>query len=205
MEHNYSELAVTDYGSVIGREHFIDMSISPLWQGMDRIAGPAFTVQAASGDNLMLHTALYEAPEGSIIVADGVDCQYALAGGNVCAIAQRRGIKGFVIDGVIRDLAEVMEMQFPVYAKGVFPVPGKKQFYSELCQPIECGGVTVNTGDIIVADIEGIAVLPQAEASAIYSQAKQKADIEAQMTLDEWQAKHHAKVVSSLKSAKDAQ
>ena len=203
MLYNYAELAVTDYGSVMGHEHFVSNKIHPLWQGMQRIAGPAYTVQLASGDNLMLHAAIYEAPVGSIIVADAGDDQFAIAGGNVCSIAQKNGIKGFVIDGVIRDLAEVIEMEFPVYANGVFPVPGKKEFYSELAQPIQCGGVEVKTGDIIVADIEGIVVIPQEQAEEFYLKAKAKFDEEAAISIEDWETAHKSRVVKALEQAKN--
>ncbi|MFA0016619.1 RraA family protein, partial [Vibrio lentus] len=151
MKQDFSELATTEYGNILSNDHFVDFNIGPLWQGMPRIFGEAFTVQLTSGDNLMLHAAIYEAPEGSIIVVDGVDSKYAVAGGNVCAVAKSRGIKGFIIDGVIRDLSEISDMKFPVFAKGVHPVPGKKEVYSELGVPITCGGASVSTGDVIVA------------------------------------------------------
>lgn len=202
MEHNYAELATPEYGNVLGNAHFMDISIRPLWQGMAPVAGPAFTVQLASGDHLMLHAAIYEAPPGSIIVVDGVDTKNAVAGGNVVAIAKKRGVKGFIIDGVIRDLVEIEEMQFPVYAKGVFPVPGKKAQYFELAQPITCGGVTVHTGDIIVADVEGIAVIPKDQASEVYAKAKDKFDKEQAMTLEQWEANHKEKVAAALEKAK---
>ena len=204
MEQDFSTLATTDYGNVLGRDQFIDISIRPLWQGMKLISGPAYTVQLASGDNLMLHTAIYEAPEGSIVVVDGVDTKYAVAGGNVCAIAKERGIKGFVIDGVIRDLGEITEMEFPVYAKGVFPVPGRKQQYFELGAPITCGGVSVCTGDIIVADIEGIAVIPKSKALETYQAAKAKSDVESGMTLSDWEVNHRLKIQKVIEAAKKA-
>ena len=72
MKQDFSELATTDYGNILSIDHFIGFNIGPLWQGMPRIFGEAFTVQLTSGDNLMLHAAIYEAPEGSIIVVDGV-------------------------------------------------------------------------------------------------------------------------------------
>ncbi|KZM38898.1 diguanylate cyclase [Marinomonas sp. SBI22] len=204
MEINFNQLAVTDYGSVLGREHFMDYKIKPLWSNMPAIYGPAYTVQLASGDNLMLHAAIYEAPKGSIIVVDGVDDLAAVAGGNVCAVAKERGIKGFIIDGVIRDLGEIIQMQFPVYARGVFPVPGAKSVYFEPAQPIACGGVKVKTGDMIVADIEGIAVLPQDNLKAAYDKAFEKANKEAQMGLAIWRENHEAKIKEALIQAKQA-
>ena len=198
MELDYSKLATTDYGNVLGPEHFIDFSIRPQWQGVPRIFGEAYTVQLASGDNLMLHAAIYEAPKGSIVVVDGVDSKYAVAGGNVCAVAKQRGIKGFVIDGVIRDLTEIIDMRFPVFAKGAFPVPGKKEQYSELGKPIICGGVKVSTGDIVVADIEGIAVIPKLEKERIFLEALEKTNKDARLTLAEWEINHRRKIEQAI-------
>ncbi|MCW8349147.1 RraA family protein [Vibrio sp. ZSDZ65] len=202
MKQDFSKLATTEYGNILTNDHFIDYNIGPLWQGMPRIFGEAFTVQLASGDNLMLHSAIYEAPEGSIIVVDGVDSEYAVAGGNVCAVAKNRGIKGFIIDGVIRDLGEISDMKFPVFAKGVHPVPGKKNVYCELGVSITCGGVKVSTGDVIVADLEGIVVIPKASAEDVFVSASKKARDEASLTLLEWEANHRAKIALAISSAK---
>lgn len=202
MKPDFSKLATTDYGNILSNDHFIHFNISPLWQDMPRIVGEAFTVQLTSGDNLMLHSAIYEAPEGSIIVVDGVDSEYAVAGGNVCAVAKNRGIKGFIIDGVIRDLNEISDMKFPVFAKGVHPVPGKKEIYSELAAPICCGGVKVSTGDIIVADVEGIVVIPKSRKDEVLLKASNKANEEASLTLAEWETSHRAKIAHAVISAK---
>ncbi len=201
MQQNFSQLSVTDYGSVLGKEHFMHFSIQPLWQNMPSIFGPAFTVQLVSGDNLMLHAAIYEAPEGSIIVVDAGDDSLAVAGGNVCAVAKERGIKGFIIDGVIRDLGEITQMAFPVYAKGVFPVPGNKTVYSELARPIVCGGVSVSTGDIVIADKEGVAILPNDIAHSVYEKALLKAQKESDMSLGEWRHSHQLKIKQALSKA----
>lgn len=163
--------------------------IKPLWEGMARIAGPAFTVKCAPGDHLMLHAAIYRAQPGDI---------FAVAGGNVCAIAQERGIAGFVIDGVIRDIAEARENKFPVFARGVVPKPGAKKCIAPLNEPIVCGGVTVNAGDIIVADEEGIAVIPHAESEEAFSISKARADKDSSMSLTQWQTQHREKVETTL-------
>ncbi|UPR50698.1 RraA family protein [Vibrio cyclitrophicus] len=202
MKSDFSKLATTEYGNILSNEHFINFSIVPLWLGIPRIFGEAFTVQLTSGDNLMLHSAIYEAPEGSIIVVDGVDSEYAVAGGNVCAVAKSRGIKGFIIDGVIRDLCEISDMKFPVFAKGVHPVPGKKEIYSELGTPITCGGAKVSTGDIIVADVEGIVVIPKLKKDEVFLMASKKASQEASLTLFEWEASHRVKIAQAITSAK---
>ena len=87
----------------------MDSGVRPLWGPPPRVTGPAYTVRCAPGDNLMLHAAIYRAQRGSIVVVESGDPDFALAGGNVCATAQRRGIAGFVLDGLIRDLQEVRE------------------------------------------------------------------------------------------------
>jgi len=194
---NFDEVSPCDYADALPREQFIDYGIKPLWSKMPRIAGPAFTVKCAPGDHLMLHAAIYRAKAGDIIVVEADDT-FAVAGGNVCAIAKSRGIKGFVIDGVIRDLAETRENQFPVFARGVIPKPGAKRCISPLNQPITCGGVRVEAGDIVVADEEGIAVIPQQQALGAYDIAKARATKDASMTLEQWQSQHHEKVEEIL-------
>ncbi len=187
-----------DLADALPRSQFMHHAIKPLWAGVPRIAGPAFTARCAAGDHLMLHAAIYAASPGDIIVVEA-DHEYALAGGNVCAIAQRRGIAGFVVDGCIRDIAEVREMGFPVFGRGVIPKPGAKKVFEPLNQSITCAGVNINPGDIIVADEEGVAVVPLADAASAFEKATARAEKDASMTLDEWQAQHEAKVQSVLK------
>lgn len=122
----FRTLSPTAYADALGREQFMDIGIKEIWPHIPRIAGPAYTVRCPPGDNLMLHAAIYRAPAGSVIVVEAGSIDYAVSGGNVCAIAQKRQIAGFVIDGVIRDVAEVREAQFPVFARGVIPIPGVK-------------------------------------------------------------------------------
>lgn len=191
---NFSALSPTAYADALGREQFMDMSIHEMWPRIPRIAGPAYPVSCPPGDNLMLHAAIYRATPGSIVVVNAGDVDYAVSGGNVCAIAQRRGIAGFVVDGVIRDVAEVREAAFPVFARGAMPIPGKKEKLGTLNQPIVCGGVQVSPGDIVVADEEGIAVIPFAQKEAAWAIAKQRTDRDESQSLDEWERNHHAKI-----------
>ncbi|MGB3200564.1 MAG: RraA family protein, partial [Nodosilinea sp.] len=116
------------------------------------------------------------------------------------AIAQNRGIAGFIIDGVIRDLAEVREAQFPVFARGLMPVPGQKKQLGQLNQPIVCGGVAVNPGDMVVADEEGIVVIPAGQQEAVWQEARQRCDRAATQSLAEWETNHRAKVEQALES-----
>ncbi len=196
----FGELSPTTLADVLTREQVMDIGIRPLWEGMPRVAGAAFPVRCAPGDNLMLHAAIYRAAPGSIIVVEAGDLDYAVAGGNVCAVAQRRGIAAFVIDGVIRDLAEARENRFPVFARGVSPIPGNKDVIDILNGPVRCGGVRVAPGDIVVADEEGIVVVPSAQQDALLAKAQARAAKDAAETLDAWEAAHRARIDAILKS-----
>lgn len=203
MDHysTFSQLSPTVYADAsLGREQFMDMGIREMWPQIPRVAGPAYTVSCAPGDNLMLHAAIYRADPGSIIVVKAGDIDYAMSGGNVCATAQKRGIVGFVIDGVIRDVAEVRELQFPVFARGAMPIPGKKQGPGTLQNTIICGGVQVAPGDIVVADEEGIAVIPSLQQESVWETAKRRAQKDETRSLEDWQAEHRAKVEKNLKA-----
>ncbi|QMU68750.1 RraA family protein [Streptacidiphilus sp. P02-A3a] len=190
----FQDIPPTTLADVLGREQVMDIGIRPLWPSAERVAGPAFTVRCPPGDNLMLHAAIYRAEPGSVIVVQAGDVDYAVAGGNVCAVAQRRGIAAFVVDGVIRDLAEVRAMGFPVFARGVIPIPGVKAAVRPLNGLVRCGGVNVSAGDIVVADEEGIVVTPAARREQVLLDARTRLAKEAEESLDDWERAHRAKV-----------
>ncbi|MEU4113402.1 RraA family protein [Kitasatospora sp. NPDC028055] len=195
---DFADIPTTTLADVLGRAQVTDIGLRPLWAGMPRVAGPAFTVQCPPGDNLMLHAAIYRAEPGSVIVVESGDLDYALAGGNVCAVAQRRGVAAFVADGLIRDLGEVRELGFPVVARGVIPIPGAKKQLGTHGAPVRCGGVLVAAGDIVVADEEGVVVVPAAERARALEAARAKLAKESAETLDDWEAAHHARIEQSL-------
>jgi 4-hydroxy-4-methyl-2-oxoglutarate aldolase len=194
----FEGISPTTLADVLGREQVMDIGIRPLWASAPRVAGPAFTVRCPAGDNLMLHAAIYRAEPGSVIVVEAGDSDYAVAGGNVCAVAQRRGIAAFVVDGVIRDLAEVREMGFPVFARGVIPIPGVKTAVAPLNGPVTCGGVKVHSGDVVVADEEGIVVTPSARRGQVLRDAQAKQAKEAGESLDAWERAHRARIDAIL-------
>lgn len=200
----FAKLSPTVLCDVLTRDRVMDLGIRPLWPDMPRVAGPAYPVRCPPGDNLMLHAAIYRAQPGSILVAQGGDTDYALAGGNVCAVAQKRGIVAFVLDGVIRDVAEARAMRFPVFARGVVPFPGAKDALGVLGGPVRCGGVEVTPGDIVVADEEGIVVVPAARAREVLAGAEAKAAKEATQSLEEWEKVHRARVEEILRQKRFA-
>ena len=195
----FAPLSPTTLCDVLTREQVMDIGIRPLWPGMPRIAGPAFTVKCPRGDNLMLHAAIYRAPRGSIIVVESGDLDYALAGGNVCKVAKKHGVVGFVLDGVISDVAEAREIGFPVFARGAIPIPGAKDVVEPLGGPICCGGVKLNSGDIVVADEEGIVVVPATQAETVLESAQARAAKDAAESIETWEKNHRAKIDEILR------
>jgi regulator of RNase E activity RraA len=195
----FAALSPTTLADCLSRDRVMDIGIRPLWPGMPRVAGPAFPVRCPPGDNLMLHAAIYRARPGDVIVVEAGDTDYAVAGGNVCLVAQRRGVAAFVVDGVIRDLAEVREHRFPVFARGVIPIPGAKDAVGVLNGAVRCGGVQVAPGDVVVADEEGIVVVPAGRAAAVRQAAEARAAKEAGETLDAWETAHRARIDEILK------
>jgi RraA family protein len=124
------------------------------------LVGPALTVKVFPGDNLMVHKALDVARPGDVIVVDtGGSRSNAVLGDLVATKAKHRGIAGFVVDGLIRDLPGIVETGLPVYAKAVTPFGPLHRGPGELNYAISCGGIVVNPGDIIVADQSGVAVV----------------------------------------------
>lgn len=190
----FQDIPTTTLADLLGRAQVMGVGIRPLWGPVPRVAGPAYTVSCPPGDNLMLHAAIHRAPACSVVVVESGYLDYALAGGNVCAVAQRRGIAAFVADGVIRDLAEVREARFPVFARGVIPVPGTKAAVRPLNERVSCGGVAVDAGDVVVADEEGVVVVPAARREEILAAARTKLAKEADESLDDWETAHRARI-----------
>jgi len=198
--HAFAKLAPTAYADVITRDRVMDPAIRPLWQPMPRVAGPAYPVACPAGDNLMLHIAIHRAPPGSVVVCAAGDSNWAMAGGNVCAYAQQRGIAGFVVDGLIRDVGETRANKFPVFARGVIPIPGVRKTAGLINVPVVCGSVIVGPGDIVVADEEGIVVLPRAQADAMLAKAQARADKDEKTSLEEWVKAHKERIDEAVRT-----
>jgi 4-hydroxy-4-methyl-2-oxoglutarate aldolase len=196
----FQDLPTTALAELLTLDSVMRHVIRPLWTPMPRIAGPAYTVRTVKHDNLMLHAAIYHAEPGDVIVVQAGDDKMAVAGGNVCAVAQRRGVGGFVVDGVIRDVVESRGRGFPVFARGISPITGRQDGPGEIGGPITCGGVRVNPADVVVADEEGIVVIPRARAETVLKNARAKVARDAGESLPEWERKHRARVESSLRA-----
>jgi 4-hydroxy-4-methyl-2-oxoglutarate aldolase len=157
---------------------------------MTKFAGPAVTVQlkkeehkdGAKASQGMLD-AIDAAPEGSVyvmVVPDGTDI--AGIGGLMATAMRYRGLAGAVIDGAVRDLPQIKRIQFPVYSRGVSPATSINHYrFVAKNVPVTCAGVRVNPDDIIIADEDGVAVVPRAKAAEVLKKAQELDDTEHRM------------------------
>ncbi len=167
------ELSTPNLGDVMNRTQCMSAGIRPFGKPGVKLAGPAFTVKTRAGDNLMLHKALDLARPGDVIVADaGGDMSQSLLGELMARYALTLGLAGIVIDGPIRDVAGLSQLELPIYARGATPGGPYKDGPGEIGFSVTCGGVIVKPGDIIVGDEDGIAVIPREEAESIIKSAQ---------------------------------
>lgn len=166
---------------IAGDERTMESAIKPLASDTT-MAGTALTVKAAPGDNLIIHKAITMAEPGDVLVIDAQKhVESAHMGELMCTSCQANGLAGVVIDGAIRDRRELVDLGFPVYARGVHPQGPKKNNPGSINVPISCGGRTVQPGDMVVGDDEGVAVLPAAEAESILPDAEAKLSHESDL------------------------
>jgi regulator of RNase E activity RraA len=166
---------------LLNRLHTMQNAISNLTDEHLTLCGTACTVKTYPGDNLMVHKSLDIAKPGDVIVIDGSRSPAgAVLGDLVSTKARHRGVAGFVVDGLIRDLPAIRAMgDFPVYARGVTPIGPMHRGPGEINYPIACGGVVVNPGDIIVGDLNGVVVVPREFADDLLRRLEERAAAEA--------------------------
>jgi 4-hydroxy-4-methyl-2-oxoglutarate aldolase len=153
-----------------GRIGALPGAIKPIRPGM-RVVGPAYPISGVVGDNLWLHRAIAEARPGDVLVAAvaGDDApDYGYWGEVLAVAAQARGIAGLVIDGGVRDVVQLEERGFPVFARGLCIRGTEKDpaAPSTHGSPVRFGGVTVRAGDLVLGDDDGVVVIPQDRAGA---------------------------------------
>ena len=149
-----------------------------------QILGPACTVKVFPGDNLMVHKSLDIAKPGDVVVIDAsTSTLTAVSGDLISTKARHRGIAGFVVDGLIRDIEAIQALgDFPVFARGITPIGPLHRGPGEIGHPIAAGGIVVNPGDIIVGDQNGVVVIPQGIAEELLDRLTTKAELSAEYT-----------------------
>jgi len=143
----------------------------------NRLAGPACTVKVFPGDNLMVHKALDVAKPGDVVVVDASSSTMtAVLGDLVATKARHRGLAGFIVDGLVRDLPGIRALgDFPVFARGTTPIGPLHRGPGEINGAVSAGGIVVHAGDLVVADTNGIVVIPQADVVEILRRLRDRA------------------------------
>ncbi len=141
----------------------------------------------------MLHAAIYRAAPGSVIVVESATSTTRWPAATCARSRSGNGIAGFVVDGVIRDLAEVRELGFPVFARGVIPIPGAKTLVEPLGVPVRCGGVTCKPGTSW-SPTRRASWSSRARASCGAARGAQPSWRKRRETLDEWELAHRMRI-----------
>jgi regulator of RNase E activity RraA len=145
----------------------MDSAIRPIWTS-PRIVGAAVTVWCHSGDNLMLHKAISLArPNDILVVNTQGNLNNAVFGELLASSAVKMGVRGAIVDGAVRDAEAIEALGLPVYARGLAPGACNKDGGGEIGLPVACGGVAVRAGDVIIADRDGVTVVPLDDAPAV--------------------------------------
>jgi len=169
-----NEYAASILADVAGRRGTFDGRIAAVSPKV-KMAGPAFTVEVRAGDNLMIHAAMSMAKPGDILVVDGKgDRSCALMGSIMINACKKMNLGGVVLDAALRDIDEVRDLGFPVYCVGTNPNGPTKFVPGRINWPISCGGISVNPGDLIVGDADGVVVVEREKAESLLGQAAKK-------------------------------
>ncbi len=169
-----SEIAPCIFSDVGGRRGALDGRIRAVSPTM-KACGPAFTVEVRPGDNLMLHAALNLAKPGDVVVLDGKgDTRSAIIGALMMNQAKAAKLGGMVVDAAVRDVTELIELGFPVFAVGSNPNGPTKNVPGRINYPISCGGVVVHPGDLVVGDADGVVIVARHDAAALVEAGKKK-------------------------------
>lgn len=174
-------LPAANVADCMGRSCALTSQIRLISNPAGNMMGTAVTVKARPGDNLMLHAALDLAGEGDVvIVSNDGDRTHSLMGEIMAVYAQHtRKLAGIVLDGPIRDIEELSQLQMPLYATGSTPGGPYKEGPGEVNVPISIGNVAVMPGDIILGDKDGVIVIPRKDAPQILEAAKKYAAMDA--------------------------
>ncbi|WP_075256548.1 4-carboxy-4-hydroxy-2-oxoadipate aldolase/oxaloacetate decarboxylase [Herbaspirillum camelliae] len=164
-----------------GAKGALDHGMKPI-DPASRLAGPALTVDARPGDNLVLHYAVLQAKPGDVLVVDAKAFMEAGPWGDVLTVlAMKKGIAGLVVNGCVRDANTIIDLGFPVFCRGLSIKGTGKHQPGKVNVPIVIGDVLIHPGDIIVGDRDGLAVVAQSEVEMTIASSMAREEKEQKM------------------------
>ena len=174
----FARLGVADVGEAMDGRNLLELA--GVVAGA-RVAGPATTFVTPPGQNLALQVAVEVARAGDVVVGSALGSPTALWGMTVTIAARSRGIAAAVVDGCARDVADIRANEYPVWCASVSPRGARKDVFGRVNVPIVCAGVAVRPGDVVLADDDGVAVVPLEDAGAVLARAEERRRQEQEM------------------------